>query len=717
MPEVRIEEVERFMVESLVAAGAPRSEAQAQAELLLHADTVGHFSHGLHRLKLYINDMQTGGAKADIKPVVLKESVATAWVDGRQALGATVGNFCMELAIKKAKECGVGWVVAKHCNHFGMAGFWALKAEREGLIGMAFTNSSPIGVPTRAKNSATGTNPVAMAAPASGGDSLVVDMATTATAMGKIELKIQKGEPIPEGWALGQDGKCTTNAQEAFDAGRLLPLGGFESTSGYKGFALSAMIEVFCTGLSGSRLTHKVRRWSFSQTEASDLGQCYVAINPDCFAPGLGDRLAECLNHWRNMEPVDPSLPVLAPGDKEKNNAEVTKKRGTIIYPQEQMEIYARVADRLGVEPLEFKLLLRQFNMPEVRIEEVERFMVESLVAAGAPRSEAQAQADLLLHADTVGHFSHGLNRLELYINDIQSGGTKAAADPVVLKESVATAWVDGCHALGATVGNFCMELAIKKAKESGVGWVVAKRCNHFGMAGFWALKAERQGLIGMAFTNSAPIGVPTRAKYSATGTNPIAMAAPASGGDSLVVDMATTTAAMGKIEMQIHKGEPIPEGWALGPDGKCTTNAQEAFDTGRLLPLGGFESTSGYKGFGLGCMVEAFCSGLSGSQISHKVPGWSFTQTEAPDLGQCFVVIDPGCFAPGFGDRLADCLNHWRNMEPVDPSLPVLAPGDKEKKNGDVTKKRGTIIYPQGQLDTYARMAARIGVEPLKVV
>ncbi|CAH2089767.1 unnamed protein product [Euphydryas editha] len=355
--------------------------------------------------------------------------------------------------------------------------------------------------------------------------------------------------------------------------------------------------------------------------------------------------------------------------------------------------------------------------MPEVSVKEAERFMVESLVAAGAPLSEAKAHADLLLHADIVGHFSHGMNRLEFYINNIKLGVCKPNAMPVVLKETVATAWVDGCDGLGATVGNFCMDLAIKKAKECGVGWVAVKRCNHYGMAGYWTLKAEKEGLIGMSFTNSSPVMVPTRAKQSANGTNPISMAAPAMGGDSIVVDMATTTAAMGKVEVQIRKGEPIPEGWALGPDGKTTTDPEVAFDTARLLPLGGFEKTSGYKGFCLSTMVEIFCSGLSGSRSTHNIPPWSHNQTDAPNLGQCFVAVDPGCFAPGFEQRVAECLQHWRNLEPVDPSLPVLAPGDKERNNAKITVARGTIIYPQSQVESYQRMAARIGVRPLEIV
>ncbi|KAJ0173989.1 hypothetical protein K1T71_010135 [Dendrolimus kikuchii] len=356
--------------------------------------------------------------------------------------------------------------------------------------------------------------------------------------------------------------------------------------------------------------------------------------------------------------------------------------------------------------------------MPEVRIEESTRFMVDSLKAVGTPESEAKAQTDMLIHADIVGHVSHGLNRLEFYINDIITKATNPNGKPMILKETAATAWVDGADALGATVGNYCMDVAIRKAKENGIGFVTCKRSNHFGMAGYWALKAEKQGLIGMAFTNSSPLLVPTRAKEAALGTNPISLACPAGNGDNLVVDLASTAVAMGKIEIQIQKQESIPPGWALGPDGKTTTDAQLAFDTSRLLPLGGFEETSGYKGYALSALVEVLCSGLSGSRSSPNICPWEVAGNYEPtDLGQCFIVINPECFAPGFTERIAQCLHHWRNMEPVDPALPVLAPGDKERITAEMNHSKGTITYAQKQYERYANMAKRIGVKPLQAV
>lgn len=122
-----------------------------------------------------------------------------------------------------------------------------------------------------------------------------------------------------------------------------------------------------------------------------------------------------------------------------------------------------------------------------------------------------------------------------------------------------------------------------------------------------------KEGLIGLSFTNTSPLMSPTRSKGSALGTNPLSLAAPAQNGDSFVLDMATTGVAVGKIEIQRRKGQPIPEGWAQDKQGHVTTDAQIAYDSGCLMPLGGSEITSGYKGTGLGLMVETLCGILSG--------------------------------------------------------------------------------------------------------
>ncbi|CAD0203034.1 unnamed protein product [Chrysodeixis includens] len=752
MSEVKLEEARRFMEEILMSVGAPERAAKGHADLLLAADSVGHNSHGLNRLKFYVNDIKNGACCAAATPIILRQTRATAWVDACNTLGATTGHYCMDLAIKKAQHCGVAWVSAKNCSHNGMASYWAVKAERKGFIGLAFTNTQAVQVPTRSKMRALGTNPIAMVAPAANCDRILIDLATSTVALGKIEVAAKKNEPIPHGWALGEDGKSTTDAKavylfgpvnalrkqvrieidrrieiaifcvpvgvlkdyaqsgvngRAVQAGLLLPLGGEEKNSGYKGYALAAMVEILCGALSGSNPSHKIPIWSKTATEGPlNIGHSYAAINPSCFAPGFTTRLSECLNTWRNLPPVDPERPVLAPGDMERMKLKVTQQRGTVFYPQTDMDALKILAEECCVKPLQ-----------TVKLEELRRFIEEVLASVGTPECEAKAQADLMIAADSVGHYCDGIHRLKYDVNDIKNCVCCPAAQPKILKETDATAWVDACHSLGATSGNFCMDLAIEKAKNCGLGWISAKHCSHNGMAGYWGEKAERHGYIGLAFTNAPPIVVPTRAKKRALGSNPIAMVAPAENCDRIMVDLATSNVAMGRIEYAALMKKPIPEGWALGPDGKSTTDSKAAAKAAMLMPLGGLESNSGFKGYAIGTMVEVFCSGLSGSNPSHKVPYWNKTATKGPlNLGQCFVVINPGCFAPGFTSRVSHCLNTWRNLPPANPQCRVIVPGDLERRRLNMTKKRGSVAFPKKDIKILKKLAEECCVKPLEL-
>lgn len=348
-----------------------------------------------------------------------------------------------------------------------------------------------------------------------------------------------------------------------------------------------------------------------------------------------------------------------------------------------------------------------------VTVAEVRRFIVDSFLSVGTPQSHAAAMADVLVEADLRGHYSHGLNRLDMYVRDVKIKNTDGNATPTVLKESPATAWVDGNNGLGPVVGNFCMELAIKKAKECGVGWVVAKGSNHYGIASWYSMQALKHNMMGMSFTNTSPLMCPTRSKQAALGTNPLSLAAPGKDGDSFILDMATTAVAVGKIEVQRRKGEPIPEGWAQDPEGHITTDADLAFKTSALMPLGGAEHTSGYKGYGLGALVEVFCGILGGAAYGPGVRKWM--QGDRPaNLGQCFVAIDPSCFAPGFDDRLSDLMDKLRSLPPSDPSKPVIVPGDPEKANIEKNHRQGGIVYHGNQIKASEQFAEDLGIKAM---
>ncbi|KAK7109475.1 hypothetical protein V1264_013509 [Littorina saxatilis] len=350
--------------------------------------------------------------------------------------------------------------------------------------------------------------------------------------------------------------------------------------------------------------------------------------------------------------------------------------------------------------------------------EEIRAFCVRCLEKAGATTSHACAMADLLVAADYRGHFSHGLNRLESYLDGLRlSTMTSVGTEPEVVKETAATALVDGHNLLGAVVGNFSMDLAIQKAKESGIGWVSTRGSNHFGIASWYSMRASNQGLLGMAFTNTSPKMVPTRARKQTLGTNPISVAAPANNGDSMVLDMATTVVAMGKFryydKMKKTVNAEIPLGWGVDQDGKPTTDREQVLKDGGLMPLGGAEETSGYKGYGLGMMVEIFCGILSGSAYAHHVPNWVLHEGH-PNIGHCFVAIDPAAFAPGFTDRMSDLLDHCRDLEPAEGETEVLVPGDPEKRHMATCDRQGGIAYTSKTIESADNLARKYGVEPL---
>lgn len=157
-----------------------------------------------------------------------------------------------------------------------------------------------------------------------------------------------------------------------------------------------------------------------------------------------------------------------------------------------------------------------------------------------------------------------------------------------------------------------------------------------------------------------------------------------------------------------------MPQGWALNTDGQIETNADTAFKASRLMPLGGAEINSGYKGAGLGVLVEVFCGMMSGSNYGPNVRKWGNTTTVA-NLGQCFIAIDPKCFEPGFENRMSDLMNSIRTMEPTDPTKPVLVAGDPERLHMDKVKKTGGLSYVKNQHETNKKLAEELKISPMQ--
>lgn len=338
---------------------------------------------------------------------------------------------------------------------------------------------------------------------------------------------------------------------------------------------------------------------------------------------------------------------------------------------------------------------------------EAKRFMVDCLIAAGVSPEHSEILAKNLIEADYRGHYSHGMNRLQMYIRDVQGGFCNPRATPTIEKETVATALVNGNNGFGAVVGKYCMELAIEKAGNVGVGLVSVHSSNHYGIPGVYALQAINKHMIGMTFTNTSPLMVPPGAKEPVLGTNPLAIGAPGLDDDSFLLDMATTTVAVGKIELAKRKGISIPEGWALNEDGQTETNPTIAFNKPKLTPIGG------YKGYGLGMLVEVLCGILSGSNYGPNIGKWGAPQ-QVSNLGHCFIAINPKMFADGFETRMSDLMNLIRRMTPAQPDKPVLVPGDPERIHMEKVNKEGGLRYTQDQLKINAELASELKVKPM---
>jgi LDH2 family malate/lactate/ureidoglycolate dehydrogenase len=308
---------------------------------------------------------------------------------------------------------------------------------------------------------------------------------------------------------------------------------------------------------------------------------------------------------------------------------------------------------------------------------EVLGVQVESMLRAwGMAEEHAATTARYVLYADLHGIDSHGCAMMAYYHRGVCAGSIDPVAAAVVERETETTALVDGGHGLGHVPADLAMRTAIAKCRQSGVGCVAVRRSGHFGAAGAYAALAAGQGLLGFATTTTRePALVPTRGRDAMLGTNPIAVAAPAGRNAPFLLDMATSTAPLGRIAVAGHRGRRIPEGWALDRYGEPRTRARRALAERRLTPLGGSEEMGGHKGYGLAAAVEILAALLPGAR--------SAVGCGPADggIGHLFVALDPERFrAPGEFERDVDALVDALHASPtIDPLRPVLVAGDPE--------------------------------------
>jgi L-2-hydroxycarboxylate dehydrogenase (NAD+) len=319
---------------------------------------------------------------------------------------------------------------------------------------------------------------------------------------------------------------------------------------------------------------------------------------------------------------------------------------------------------------------------------QLENFTKNILLKMGCPEKDAVTSTRVLLAADLRGVDSHGVARLSGYVRLWESKRINAQPHIKITHETPSTAVVDGDGGLGLVVAPFAMQVAIDKAKLAGTGWVSVRNSNHYGIAGIHAMEALKHDMIGISLTNASPLVSPTFSRERLLGTNPISVAIPAGDQPPFVLDMATTTAANGKLEILLRKQKEAPLGWIQDNNGQPTTNPNGVKEGGALLPLGGDREHGSHKGYGLGSVVDIFSALLSGANYGPWVPPFvSFLDPHphpvGEGLGHFFGAMRVDAFRPAdeFKSHMDNWISRFREAAPVAGQDKVLIPGDPERE------------------------------------
>jgi LDH2 family malate/lactate/ureidoglycolate dehydrogenase len=326
------------------------------------------------------------------------------------------------------------------------------------------------------------------------------------------------------------------------------------------------------------------------------------------------------------------------------------------------------------------------------------------LGSAGVAAGHASLVAESLVASSLRGVDSHGIHLLASYLDQIAAGDVDASAMGEIATESGACMVYDGQNGVGQVIADICCGHAIRLARLYGLGMVTARESNHFGAAGFWAMKMAAAGQIGLVFCNASPIVAPWQGREGRFGTNPICMAVPAGKGPQWMLDMATTTVAANKIFKAHTNHQPsVPEGWAMDKDGVPTTDTEAAYN-GLLMPLGG------YKGSGLAMMVEILCGALSGGAMSTELGGLRI-RGKRFRASQTFLAIDVARMQPEFTARVDWLIGAVKDTAPASGFNEVLVANEPELRTQRERLRNG-IPVPDGTWDALLKAAGRAGVD-----
>lgn len=338
------EALKEFCEEVLRAAGIPEKDARIVAASLVDADLAGMKSHGVTRLNDYLLRMEQGLMATTTKIDIVRESPSTALLDANDGWGQVASEKAVELVVEKAREVGSAWVGVRNSNHNGTAAYWTIKIAREGMVGICSMNTSPVMAAHGSRHPTLGTNPLSIAVPSSSGRPVVLDMATSNQARGKIILAAKNNDPIPEGWAITSEGLPTTDAREALK-GSVLPLGG------PKGSGLAIMLDILTGVLTGAEFGAQMPRM-YDDPQPQRVGHMFSAISIEAFMPMTEflSRMDQKERETREGPPAPGFERVSMPGDGTHERMAMYRESGIPLTDEVYADLLA-AAGRYGVSP------------------------------------------------------------------------------------------------------------------------------------------------------------------------------------------------------------------------------------------------------------------------------------------------------------------------------------------------------------------------------
>ncbi len=348
----------------------------------------------------------------------------------------------------------------------------------------------------------------------------------------------------------------------------------------------------------------------------------------------------------------------------------------------------------------------QQEKMQIVTEEKLSWFIKDCLQACGFQKEESGIIADSLVEADLRGLNTHGVIRIPMYLNRVRAGLINPQAQYAVLMNKANLALLDAQNGMGQLASIAAMNLAIEKAGQSSVGMVGVSNSNHFGTAAYYSMMAASRGFVGIACSNTEPLMAAIGGADAVVGNNPLSIAIPQEDRPDLVLDMAMSAAAIGKIVLAQKKDGSIPWGWATDKHGQETTSAEEALDGGTLLPF------SGPKGFGLALVVDVISGILTGAGYGSQVHS-PFTDFSSPqNVGHMFMAINIAEFMPLelFYQRIKDMMDMLKSARKAPGITEVYYPGEIESNTYQLRKQHG-IPLPEKLLSELNQYAQDLGV------